>query len=434
MGMSDERNAARERQVTTLEVEVTAMTFGPYALARAAGGRTVMVPNAAPGDRLEVSVVARRRGYDLAHIERILHPGRDRREPPCAFLPRCGGCGWQQIDYAAQLRAKAETVASTLSRVLAIEVATDGLIVLPAPREFAYRSRIRLKADAEGRLGFFELGSNRLVPIDRCLVAAEELVIPHEIAAALRHALGEMELVSAGRREVVVVHARRALKPAEMDRMRTLMEKNSAIQGIILREPARRQLLGDPEIRIVVESGLELRAEADMFSQVNQEQNRAMVATVMEMARAGKDVEILDLFCGSGNLSLPAARRGAKVIGIDSNALAVAAAERNSKHCALSNAKFMAMDARQGLHFLAQAKYRPEVVILDPPRIGAVELMEPLARLNPRHVIYVSCDIATLARDLRALVSRGYRICAVRAFDFFPNTHHVETAVHALLT
>ncbi len=431
--MPEERQAARGRQGMMLEVEVTAMTFGPYALARAADGRTVMVQNAAPGDRLEVSVVARRRDYDLARIERILNAGAERREPPCAFLPRCGGCDWQQLDYAAQLRAKAGLIVSRLGHALGIEVSTDGLVV-PAPREFAYRSRIRLKADAEGRLGFFERASNRLVPIDRCIVAAEELVLPHEIATAIRHALDEMELVSADGREVVVAYLRRALKDAEMERMRTAMEKNPAIRGIIVRDPARRYLLGDPEIRLEIEPGLELRAEADLFSQVNQEQNRAMVATVMEMAGAREGVEILDLFCGAGNLSLPAARSGAKVTGIDSDALAVAAAERNAARLGLGSAKFMAMEAAQGLQFLARARYRPEVVILDPPRAGAVDLMESLTRLGPDHMIYVSCDITTLARDLQVLTSGRYRVRTVRAFDFFPNTHHVETVVHALLT
>ena len=417
----------------TLEVEVTAVTFGPYALARASDGRTVMVPNAAPGDRLEVSVTARRRDYDLARIERILSAGPERREPPCAFLPRCGGCDWQQLDYAAQLRSKAGMIASTLGRALGIELSTDGLVV-PAPREFAYRSRIRLKADTEGRLGFFERGSNRLVPIDRCIVAARELVLPHEIAAAIRHALGEMELVSADGGEVVVAYLRRPLKHAETERMRAAMEKNPAIRGVVVHEPSRRYLLGDAEIRLEIEPGLELRADADLFSQVNQEQNRAMVAAVMEMAGAREGVEILDLFCGAGNLSLPAARRGAKVSGIDSDALAVAAAERNARRLGLGSAKFIAMEAAEGLQFLARARYRSEVVILDPPRTGAAELMEPLTRLGPRHMIYVSCDITTLARDLHVLVSGRYRVRTVRAFDFFPNTHHVETVVHALLT
>ncbi len=416
-----------------LEVEVTAMTFGPYALARTPDGRTVMVANAAPGDRLEVSVVAHRRDYDLARIERVLTPGAERREPPCRFLPRCGGCDWQQLGYAAQLRAKGEMVASALGHALGIEISAHGLVE-PSPREFAYRSRIRLKADAEGRLGFFELGSNRMVPIDRCIVAREELVLPHEVARAIGRALGEMELVSAGAREVAVIHPRRALKPAELERMRALMDRTPALQGIIVRETGRRHLIGDPEIRIEVEPGFELHADADAFSQVNQDQNRKLVAAAMEMAGVREGAEILDLFCGSGNVSLPAARRGARVTGIDSDALAIAAAQRNGARHALTNAKFMAMEAAEGLRFLSRAGYRPETVILDPPRAGALELMEPLARLAPARVVYVSCDIATMARDLRALISRRYRVRDVRAFDFFPNTHHVETVAGALLT
>ncbi len=415
------------------EIEVTAMTFGPYAVGRAADGRTVMVANAAPGDRLEVTVTARRRDYDLARVGRVVSPGIDRREPPCPFLPRCGGCDWQQLRYAAQLRAKAELVASAFGRAFGTEIDPEGLVE-PSPSEFGYRSRIRLKADSQGRLGFFELGTNRLVAIDRCMVAADALVLPLEIAGELKGALNEVEIVSNGQCEVVIAHLRRPPSSSQVNRVQSLMDENPALQGVVLRSGLSRQVLGNPETRIEIEQGLDLRADADMFSQVNHEQNRKLVAKVMEMAILSQGVELLDLFCGAGNLSLPAARRGAKVTGIDSDPLATGAAERNAARLRLTGVKFMAMKAAQGIQFLARARYRPDVVILDPPRTGPADLIESVARMAPRQVIYVSCDIATSSRDMRALISRRYRIGGVYAFDFFPNTHHVETIIHALLT
>jgi 23S rRNA (uracil1939-C5)-methyltransferase len=146
----------------------------------------------------------------------------------------------------------------------------------------------------------------------------------------------------------------------------------------------------------------------------------------------GAEARVLDLFCGAGNFSLPAARRGAAVMGVDAEALAVAAAARNAARLDLERAEFAAMEAAELARFLLRARYRPEVVIMDPPRSGARELVEPLLRMRAARVIYVSCDVATLARDLRALCAGGYQIAAVRAFDFFPNTHHVE--VVAVLT
>src|SRR5579863_2137413 len=136
------------------EIEVNAMTFGPYGVARL-DGLTVMVPNAAPGDRLEVNIGSRRRDFAIARIERIIEPGPARREPPCGFLPLCGGCDWQHLTYPAQLRAKAGLIATGLRHVN-IDVSADDLIE-PAPEEFGYRSRIRLKVARDGKLGFYQL-------------------------------------------------------------------------------------------------------------------------------------------------------------------------------------------------------------------------------------------------------------------------------------
>jgi 23S rRNA (uracil1939-C5)-methyltransferase len=154
----------------------------------------------------------------------------------------------------------------------------------------------------------------------------------------------------------------------------------------------------------------------------------------MEMAAAGAGTRVLDLFCGAGNFSLPAARRGAEVMGVDAEALAVAAAARNAARLRLERAEFAAMEAAELARFLLRARYRPDAVIMDPPRSGALALIEPLLRIRAPRVIYVSCDVATLARDLQALCAGGYRIAALRAFDFFPNTHHVEVVADAVLT
>jgi 23S rRNA (uracil1939-C5)-methyltransferase len=143
---------------------------------------------------------------------------------------------------------------------------------------------------------------------------------------------------------------------------------------------------------------------------------------------------VLDLYCGAGNFSLPASRRGARVTGVDADAGAIAAASRNATRLNFRDAQFVAMKASATADFLHRARYRPEVIILDPPRTGAPDLMEPIIKLRAASVIYVSCDVTTLARDFRVLTAAGYKVNRVRGFDFFPNTHHVEIAVHALLT
>ncbi len=413
------------------EIEVNAMTFGPYAVARM-DGHTLMIPNAAPGDRLEVSLASRHRDFSIANIDRIIAPGPDRRLPPCPFLPRCGGCDWQHLNYAAQLRAKAELIVSGLRRAN-IEVAADNLIQ-PAPDEFGYRSRIRLKVGNDGKLGFHRLGSNEVVEVDRCIVAAPRLRLAMAFASSLWRNLDEIEVVANGEREVIAAMTRKPPSPADLDRARELMRQDAAIQGIVFRSGRERHVLGDPSITINVEDGLDLIVDADLFSQVNHSQNRKLVATAMEMASIDRGIRLLDIFCGAGNLGLPAARRGALVNGIDADALAIAAATNNARRLGFADAKFIAGKAIEAVNFLLRAKYRPQIVIVDPPRTGAIELMAPLIKMHPRSIIYVSCDISTLARDLRVLTDAGYVSQRIAAFDFFPNTHHAEIAAHLLLT
>jgi 23S rRNA (uracil1939-C5)-methyltransferase len=192
--------------------------------------------------------------------------------------------------------------------------------------------------------------------------------------------------------------------------------------------------VGEAGISVELEDGLAIEADADLFSQVNRAQNQKLIEAVMAMAAIDPSLALLDLFCGAGNFSLPAARRGARVTGVDAEAGAVAAASRNANRLGFKDAQFIAMKASATAEFLHRARYRPQVVILDPPRTGALDLMEPIVKLKPRTIIYVSCDVTTLARDLRRLSLSGYKISALRAFDFFPNTHHAEIAAQVLLT
>lgn len=414
------------------EIEITGLSFGPYAVARV-GGEVLMVPHAAPGDRLEVRVRARRRDYSLAEIERIIAPGAGRRPAPCPYVPRCGGCDWQHLDYSWQVREKASLAAAGLSRALNVNLDPETLVE-SAPEEFGYRARIRLKARRDGALGFFELGSNRLVEIERCMVAAAAIGIPNQMARALGSNLEEIEAVASADRQVLCGYLKKPPVPAEIKRARAVMERDRSIQGVVLRAGRIREVIGDAAITTEIEPGLDLIADADVFTQVNQAQNLNLVASVMNMAGIEPGASVLDLFCGAGNLSIPAARRGALVTGVDSDELAIAAAGANASRLGLGGAKFVAMKAADTAQFLIRARYRPETVMLDPPRTGAADLMEAIARMRPSRVIYISCDMATLTRDVRILTAAGYRAGKIHAFDFFPNTHHLEIAAQLVLT
>src|SRR5579862_502641 len=414
------------------QIEINAMTFGPFGVGRHEG-KAVMVPGAVVGDTLEVEIVSERRDYAVAKIRNVVSASAERRVAPCPYLPRCGGCDWQHIDYSAQVRFKGEVIARELGHALGLEIDPIGLVER-APAEFGYRSRIRLRVGAKGVLGFYEAGSNTIVEIDSCMVADAGLRMPLHLARSLGKRVEEIEVVRDGAREVQVAHLKKPATDEEIRRARNVVESDSEIAGIVLRAGTNRATVGDTSITIELEPGLSIDADADLFSQVNRAQNQKLVASVMEMAAIHDSAPVLDLFCGAGNFSLPASRRGARVTGVDDDAGAIAAAARNAERLNFRDAQFIPMKASATADFLHRARYRPDVVILDPPRTGALDLMEPIVKLRAPAVIYVSCDVTTLARDLRVLAGAGYKINRVRGFDFFPNTHHVEIAVHALLT
>ena len=414
------------------EIEITAMTFGPFGIGRH-DGKAVMVPGAVAGDRVEVEIVSERRDFAVAKIRDIVRASAERRVAPCPYLPRCGGCDWQHIDYIAQVRFKGEVVARELSHALGIEIDPAGLVE-PAPVEFGYRSRIRLRVGAKGALGFYEAGSNTIVEIDSCMVAEAGIRMPLHLARSLGKRVEEIEVVRDGALVVQVAQLKKPASEEELRRARNVLESDNEIAGIVLRSGTSRSTVGDAAIAIELEPGLSIEVDADLFSQVNRGQNKKLIASVMEMAAIHESQAVLDLYCGAGNFSLPASRRGARVTGVDADAGAIAAASRNAARLNCRDAQFIAMKASATADFLHRARYHPDVIILDPPRTGALDMMEPIVKLRAPSVIYVSCDVTTLARDLRALTGAGYKIDQVRGFDFFPNTHHVEIAVHALLT
>ena len=416
--------------IDSLQVQVSAMTFGPFALARV-DRKSVMIPGAMTGDRLEIEILSHKRDYALGRIVRVVESAPQRRESPCPYAAECGGCDWQHIRYEAQARFKAEVLVAEFRHTLGIELDPDGLVE-PALAEFGYRSRVRLKTGPGGKVGFHNPASNSFVAIESCLVAGPQIASAARLAKKLGRKCIEVEVVAAHHGEVLVANLIKAPGAFERNIARQMVDSGTA--GLILRGDHIRELFGNARIMQEVEPGCVIEADADLFSQVNHAQNLKLVATVMDWAEISSATRLLDLFCGTGNFSLPAARRAPHVIGLDRDSLAIEAARSNAKRMGLAGTQFITMDASEGLHFLHSAGYRADVLILDPPRAGAIHLIDPMVKFRARRVVYVSCNPSTLARDLQQLIPRGYKIVDLRAFDFFPNTHHIEIVASLLLT
>lgn len=408
-----------------LTLDVERLTFGFDALARH-DGEVVFVPYAAPGDRVRARVVERRRGYARAEIDSVPVAGADRVLPGCRYFPTCGGCQWQHVAPEAQRRAKSAIVGEQLARIAGLRD-VDVLPTIASPADWSYRSRITLVVEGR-RAGYHRTRSHRLVEIDGCPIADPAIVqhldsVRHWIGAT-RTALRRVTIAVAP--GGVAVAAIAAARPADGDRAacERALAADAGLRGIVVAGAGSRLVAGDPSVRVELEPGLDLEVPVDAFTQVNAGANRALIETAMRCAEPRPGTRALDLYCGAGNFTLPLARRGIEVLGIERSAVAVDAAAANAKRHGL-RATFRQAGVAEALARLAPGSI--DTVVLDPPRAGAADAVPGIAALRPGRIVYVSCDPATLARDARALTECGWRLARVQPVDLFPQTYHVES-------
>ncbi len=428
------REAAREgaRAGDVLEVEIERVVPGGAGMAHARG-LTVFVPLAAPGDRLRVSVERVKGGVAFASLREIVAAGPDRVEPPCPYFGRCGGCDFQQLNYRAQLAAKVEIIRDCLRRIARIDPPAE-IPVAPSPAEWHYRSRARWQHDPRNdHLGYYELASHRVVDVAECPVVVPEL---QGALARLRAAVGMRET---GERAALSERASsnfserassdlRAPRAGERSSALSEFEAVAGEDGVSLLPPLDE---ADDAERTRTIAGERYRFDASCFFQINHALLDALMRAAVGDERGDTAV---DLYCGVGLFTLPLARRFARVTGVESNAAATAFARRNLSDAALTNAEIKTAQVGDWLSRRAARLAPVDLVLLDPPRAGAERgALEGMIALRPRRLVYVSCDPATLARDLRGLASAGYTLDSIAAFDMFPQTHHVETIARLTL-
>jgi 23S rRNA (uracil1939-C5)-methyltransferase len=416
----------------TVVLAIASLSHGPHAVARH-GGRVVFVPGVAPGDRVRVRLVEERGSYVRAEVVHRCAPGPAYREPPCPWVAACGGCPWQQVAYPAQLEAKARNVRDLLRRIARV-AATRELPIIGAPHEWGYRHRIRLHVGSGGEFGYMEPRSHRIVEIDACTVAdplLSALLAPlRRLLPALATRLRSLELLTNGRGGVVVLAtADDRFCEADADTIVRFLHDDTRVAAVQLAGRGWKRSFGDPTIMVVPDPAApRIRQRPGSFTQVNAEANRLLVQTVVALAAPA--TRVLDLFCGAGNLSLPLAHAGARVRGVDRDRDAIADAAASAAAAGLSEVRFEASAADRFLR--QQGLAGADLIVLDPPRTGAATVAAQLARLRPPRILYVSCDPATLARDVGTLAAAGYIVDRMQPIDLFPQTEHVETVLEAV--
>jgi 23S rRNA (uracil1939-C5)-methyltransferase len=382
----------------SLEVEIERILPGGYGLAHAEG-KTVFVALAAPGDRLRVRVDRQQGNVLFASIEEILVASPDRIEPPCPYFGRCGGCDFQQLAYENQLAAKAEIIRDCLHRIARLEVVPE-IVVTPSPRDWRYRMRAMWQIDQNERtIGYYERGSRRVCDVVDCAVLMPELQDTLERVRATDW----LEY------------------PPDLKHLEVVAGENGVSLAPRFAEFETREL----ELTI---SGERYSYNAEAFFQINP----GLLGPLIEFALPDVSGETaIDLYCGVGLFTLPLARRFKQVIGVEGNPNATRFARRNLDRARLENARVITAGVAE---WFRSKSLTADFVLLDPPRAGAESavIRGILDSAAPR-VTYVSCDPATLARDLKKLIAGGYAIESLRAFDLFPQTHHVETVVRLQL-
>jgi len=404
-------------------------------------GKTVFVGGALPGEL--VSFIRRRhqRQHDEAELVAVLEPAAARVAPRCAHFGVCGGCALQHLDSAAQLTIKEAQLRDSLERIGRV-APRAWLAPLEGP-QWQYRRRARLGAryvTARDRslVGFRERLSTRVAELQRCEVLAAPvdglLAALGELLTRLsiRERMPQVEVAIAETATVLVLRVLTPPTPADEELLLDF-ERAHAVRIYLqpaglpsvrpLREPAAvlEYTLPDFDVR--------LQFEASDFIQVNAGLNRALVGRVVELLELDAGAQVLDLYCGLGNFTLPMARRAGAVVGVEGDAGLVARARANATRNAIGNAEFYSADLSGeafGTAPWAQRAYSH--VLLDPPRVGARAVLPLLARLRPRRVVYVSCHPGSLARDLGILVHElGFELLAAGIADMFPQTSHVES-------
>ncbi len=420
--------------------------YGGAALGRAPAdhaefaGKAVFVPLALPGELIEANVVSNRRGYITASLDSIVEPASFRTQPGCDYYQRCGGCQYQHAEYPAQLEMKRAILAETLARAH-VEVPAEMLTLASEP--WGYRNRVRLHVIQQPApaLCYREAASHRDLPVDHCPVAAPVLQqairsLTHVLQSQpeLARSLAEVEFFTSHDESALLLSlfTHQSMAPQDLRMLsEAILQELPTLRGVRA-TPAGAKATGTTPAPVWGKTTLSYnvgarsyQVSAGAFFQINRFLIPALLA---EVAAERSGALAWDLYAGVGLFAQALAQRFERVIAVESSPHATADLRRNLSG---GDHQCVSSETLQFLHSQTARKLRrgtPDLIVVDPPRAGlGADVCALLAAAQPQQIVYVSCDPATMARDLRALQPSGYRLARLTLVDLFPQTFHLET-------
>lgn len=415
-------------------------------------GRVVFVHGALRGEKCRVLILKTLKSVAFAKVLEVIEPSSERITPDCPYFPRCGGCTYRHIRYEEELRLKKQRVQDNLSRIGGSDVTVEE--ILGARDTLRYRNKAQYPVSKDGAVGFYRARTHEVIECEHCLLVKHEA---DAAAEALREYMQSCRVAgfdektgrglvrhlyirsNAAGESLVCVLVNGDKLPKE-DRLVTLLrDACPKCTGIVLGTNTKKGnvILGDRYRTLWGSDRLEdtlcgktFRLSVPSFYQVNRVQAERLYAKAIEFAGLTGQETVLDLYCGAGTITLALSDHAKKVLGAEIVPEAIDDARENAARNGVKNAEFFCGDASDVAKKLARENLRPDVITVDPPRKGlAADVVESIAEMQPGRVVYVSCDSATMARDVKRLADLGYTAQRACAVDMFPRADHVETVV-----
>lgn len=409
---------------------------------------TFFIKNVLVDEEVEFVVTKLNKNYGYGKSLHILKPSVERVEPFCRYYGKCGGCQLQHLSYKEQLCFKRNLVQNNINKIGGLDIKVMDTLACAHTKSYRNKAQFPLCINEQDiQVGFYRIHSNDIIDMDACAIQSDLInSIMSSVKALLkqgdfqndfRHLLIKHAFYT---NEVMVVFITRKRKVKNLNILvNGLVEKHPEIKSVIQNVNARNDnvILGDEEHTLygkdtIIDSlnDLQFMIASKSFYQVNPEQTKRLYETAIEFADIDQNDIVIDLYCGVGTISLFLAKRAKQVIGIEIVEAAIENAKENAKLNNIENVEFICSDAATYADYLAKQNTQPDVVVVDPPRKGCDEItLNSIVVMNPKKIVYVSCNPATLARDLKILDKMGYHSEKIQPCDMFPNSFHIESIV-----